>query len=213
MILINLLPHRETARKKKREQFYVNMGIAFIIALLIAGGVWMYFGFLQMQQDERNQKLQSSIAQLDTQLAEMATLESEIQALMARQRAVEDLQSDRNLPVHWLEELANLTPPGIYLTSVTQKELALSVKGVTINNDRFGDFIQIISAPGKGTEGEQEGAPRWIVNPGWQEAIVSVDFSILPGEPVRRMYTFGLEFDLRREQTVEDVPPKQVSRN
>lgn len=214
MILINLLPHRELARKKKREQFYANMGVALIVGLLIVGGIWMYFGFLQMNQDSRNDKLKARISQLDTQLADMNTLEQEIQALMARQRAVEDLQSDRNLPVHWLEDLGNLTPPGIYLTSVTQKGLELKVSGVTINNERFGDFIQIISGSGnKNPEsaGASEKERHWIMNPGWREAIVSVDFSILPGEPVRRMYTFGLEFDLRRERTEEEQQPNKAS--
>lgn len=208
MILINLLPHRELARKKKREQFYANMGIAFIIALLVVGGIWMYFGFLQMNQEERNAKLQASIQKLDEELSEMSGLEKDIQALMARQRAVEDLQSDRNLPVHWLEDLAELTPPGIYLTSITQSGLELTVKGVTINNDRFGDFIQIMSGSTVDAEsGERlQSVQHWIVNPSWKEAIVSVDFSILPGEPVRRMYTFGLGFDLRREHTEQTQP-------
>ena len=31
MILINLLPHREAARKRKREAFYASLGVAAVV--------------------------------------------------------------------------------------------------------------------------------------------------------------------------------------
>lgn len=210
MILINLLPHREAARKKKREEFIANMGVSAVIALLIVAGIWAYYGVLQMHQDNRNSKLEAEIRILDKQLESMSSLEKEITGLMARQKAVENLQADRNLPVHWLEDLARLTPPGIYLTSVKQKGLDLTVNGVTVNNDRFGDFIKIVSDPNSPAPVSTNAFPvvddaatanrkNWILDPRWVGELKSVDLSILPGEPVRRMYTFSLEFKLRRE--------------
>ena len=38
MILINLLPHREAARKRRREAFFVQLGLA---AILPASADWM----------------------------------------------------------------------------------------------------------------------------------------------------------------------------
>jgi type IV pilus assembly protein PilN len=38
--------------------------------------------------------------------------------LKARQKAVEDLQTDRNTPVHLLDELVKQTPEGVYLTTI-----------------------------------------------------------------------------------------------
>lgn len=206
MILINLLPHREATRKKKREEFIANMGVSAIIALVIVAGIWAYFGALQMQQDTRNARLDTEIKILDKSLENMMSLEKEISGLMARQKAVENLQTDRNLPVHWLEDLARLTPPGVYLTSVKQNGLDLTVNGVTLNNDRFGDFIKIVSDPkslasasSDASLAEEAGKKNWILDPRWVGVLKAVDFSIMPGEPNRRMYTFSLEFKLRRE--------------
>ena len=42
MILINLLPHREMARKRARQVFNTSLGAAAVLGALIAGGV--YFG-------------------------------------------------------------------------------------------------------------------------------------------------------------------------
>ena len=45
MILINLLPHREAAKKRRKEAFQVNMVMAAIAGLLIAGLIYWYFSF------------------------------------------------------------------------------------------------------------------------------------------------------------------------
>ena len=40
MILINLLPHREAARKRRRETFQAAMLGSAMVGLLIAGGIY-----------------------------------------------------------------------------------------------------------------------------------------------------------------------------
>ena len=47
----------------------------------------------------------SEIALLEGQIKDIANLRAEIDSLKARQKAVEDLQTDRNVPVHLLNEL------------------------------------------------------------------------------------------------------------
>jgi type IV pilus assembly protein PilN len=60
-------------------------------------------------QNERNLVLKNANAELDKKIA-IATLKEEIEALKARQQAVEDLQGDRNQPVYLLDELVRQTP-------------------------------------------------------------------------------------------------------
>ena len=43
MILINLLPHREAARKRRREAFQITMFASFLLGLLIAGAIYWWF--------------------------------------------------------------------------------------------------------------------------------------------------------------------------
>ena len=69
-------------------------------------GVW-YLVVQQLisGQQQRNAFLQTEIAKLDMQIKDIASLKAEIASLKARQKAVEDLQIDRNVPVHVLNEL------------------------------------------------------------------------------------------------------------
>jgi type IV pilus assembly protein PilN len=105
VILINLLPHREAARKRRRETFQATMLASALVGLVIAGGIYWWFQMQIEEQQGKNQFLQTEIKVLENQIKEIATIEEEIAALRARQKAVEDLQSDRNLPVHLLSEL------------------------------------------------------------------------------------------------------------
>ena len=120
MILINLLPHRQEKRQRRKVAFFAGLGVAAVAGLAIVG-IW-YLVLQQMidNQQQRNRFLSTEIAKLEAQIKDIATLKAEIEALKARQKAVEDLQTDRNVPVRLLNELVKQTPEGVYLTSVKQ---------------------------------------------------------------------------------------------
>ena len=127
MILINLLPHREAARKQRRDMFNVSLGAAFLAGGLIAGGVFLWYQNRISEQQLRNQLLKTEITVLEKQIKDIAGLEAEIAALRARQQAVEDLQSDRNVPVHLLTELSRQLPDGVYVTSMRQTNQSVTL--------------------------------------------------------------------------------------
>ena len=79
------------------------------------------------------------------QIKEIATLRSEIAALKARQQAVENLQSDRTLPVHLLDELVKRVPEGIFLRSIKQDDLKVTLIGVAQSNDRVSELLRQLS--------------------------------------------------------------------
>ena len=118
MILINLLPHREARRRQRKQSFFVGLGACALAGALIVGIWYSVLQQMTSAQESRNGYLNAEIARLDTQIKDIATLRTEIEALKARQKAVEDLQTDRNVPVHLLDELVRQTPEGVYLTSI-----------------------------------------------------------------------------------------------
>jgi type IV pilus assembly protein PilN len=134
VILINLLPHREAARKRRREIFYAALGASAVAGLLVTGGIWLWFSAQISGQQDRNRLLSSEISKLEAQIKDIATLQEEITALRARQQAVEDLQSDRNMPVHLLNELVKQLPDGVYLTSMKQNGGVVALTGVAQSN-------------------------------------------------------------------------------
>lgn len=189
MILINLLPHREAARKRRREVFQMVMFGALLAGLLVAAGIYGWFQWLIEQQQARNAFLQSEIAVLNRQIKEVEGLEGEIAALRERQKAVEDLQSDRNLPVHLLSDLTQLLPEGVYLSSLKQNGLSVEVKGSAQSNERVSEVLRNLST----------GSP-WITKPVLKE-IVAGTVEVAPKD-LRKAVNFTITFTLVRAAQV-----------
>ncbi len=145
IVLINLLPHREARRKKRREAFYVGVAASLLAAGLLLGAGDLGLGALIDAQQSRNAFLQSQIDQLDHQIRDIATLRQEIDALRARQRAVEDLQADRNLPVYLFQDLTADTPAGVRIDSVHQQGASVLIQGVALSQERVADLLRLLA--------------------------------------------------------------------
>ncbi len=142
MILINLLPHREAARKQKREFFFVTLAVAALIGGLICGGVYSWYQAQISGQKDKNTLLKREITKLEGQIKDIAGLQQEIAALRARQGAVEELQGNRNMPVYLLTELVKQLPDGVYINSMKQENLAVLITGVAQSNERVSELLR-----------------------------------------------------------------------
>ncbi|MCA0176718.1 MAG: PilN domain-containing protein [Proteobacteria bacterium] len=188
MILINLLPHRELRRQERRRAFFTATGLA---ALMGAGCFVLWYAVVQQQtaaQVDRNQFLSSEIKQLDSQIAEIASLREEIEALNARQRAVEDLQTDRNVPVYLLNELARQTPQGVYLTSIKQTGNTVNITGLSQTNERVSELLR-----------------NTAYNSPWLERPDLVEIKTATARDLqRRLFEFSMRVDIKRPQPPAD---------
>jgi type IV pilus assembly protein PilN len=142
VILINLLPHREAARKRRKDVFNVSLGIAALMGGLLAGAIYLGYQSQISSQQGKNQFLRTEITKLDGQIKDIAGLEAEIAALLARQQAVENLQADRNLPVHLLTELVNQLPDGVFIASMRQDNQIVTLQGTAQSNERVSELLR-----------------------------------------------------------------------
>lgn len=190
MILINLLPHREIARKRRKDLFNVSAGLFAVLGLVIVGLVFLVIQAETDAQLARNNLLRSEIKVFDGQIKEIANLEAEIVALQARQQAVEDLQADRNVPVHLLSELNRLLPDGVYIKAMTQNGLDVAVQGVAQSNERVSELLRDLNS-----------ASPWFAQPQLVEIVAgSVKLS---DRDQRRVANFSIRFKLQRPADVE----------
>lgn len=194
-IMINLLPHREERRRRKKIAFFAGLGVAAFIGLAVIG-VW-YLVVQQMisGQQARNSFLQMEIAKLDIQIKDIASLKAEIASLKARQKAVEDLQIDRNVPVHVLNELVKQVPEGIYITAVRQEGQLLNVAGIAQTQERVSELL-------RNTAYNSE----WLVKP---ELIESKAATIqAANKEQKRLFDFSVRLTIKRPQ---DTPASQAA--
>ncbi|WP_457325319.1 PilN domain-containing protein [Roseateles sp. P5_E11] len=145
MILINLLPYREERRKRRKAAFFAGLGFAGLVGGGLVVAAYLMLQFLTAEQQSHNQYIQSEIARLEAQIKDIADLKAEIESLKARQRAVEDLQTDRNTPVQLLNDLARLAPEGIYLTAIKQDAKLVTISGIAQTNERVSEFLRNVS--------------------------------------------------------------------
>lgn len=192
MILINLLPHREVKRAQKKRAFFVGLGGSVVAGLAIAG-VW--FTVLQQMtaaQASRNDFLKAEIARLDTQIKDIATLRQEIEALRARQGAVENLQTDRNVPVYLLNELTKQTPEGVYLTSINQSGQTVAIRGIAQTNERVSELLRNTFYNS-----------QWLEDPDLIEIRATNSGA---GRDVRRLFEFSMRVNIKRPQPGAAAP-------
>jgi len=190
VILINLLPHREAARKRRRELFQAIMVASALGGLAIAAMIYWWFQVMIADQQGRNDFLRQEIKVLEGQIKEIATIEDEIAALQARQKAVEDLQSDRNLPVHLLNELVMQLPDGVYVTSLKQADQVVTMQGMAQSNERVSEMLRNLSSN-----------TPWFSKPELVE-IVAANVALTPKDQ-RRVASFNLRFQLMRSSDVQ----------
>jgi len=184
MIRINLLPHREAARKARREQFYVfSAAIALLGALVVFAGYSLIGGYISAQEGA-NAFLKGEIALLDKQLEEIKRLKEQTKALLSRKQVIENLQKDRGETVHLLGELVRQTPEGVYLKSLKQDGLKINITGYAQSNARVSALMRNI-----------ESSP-WLEKP----QLIEVKAAVQNG---RRINEFAMNFSITRSEPDE----------
>ena len=185
MILVNLLPHREAARKRKRELFFTMLGISALVGGLICGAVFSWYQARISSQKDKNMVLKTEITRLEGQIKEIAGLQQEITALRARQNAVEDLQGNRNLPVYLLDELVKQLPDGVYITSMKQDNQTVQLTGVAQSNERVSELLRNLG----------NNSP-WLTRPELVE--ITASSVALSARDQRRVSNFSMRVMLKR---------------
>jgi type IV pilus assembly protein PilN len=152
IVRVNLLPHREQKRQRQKQSFFLMTGLSAAAGAALVLLVWSVLEGYVDNQKGRNKLIADENRRLDAQIKEIATLRQEIEALRARQKAVEDLQADRNEPVYLLDELTRQTPEGIYLRSIRQEDRKVTIAGWAASNERVSEFLRNLTNNGRYVE-------------------------------------------------------------
>lgn len=189
MIRINLLPHREEARKAKRQQFFVLAGLVSVLSILIVFAVYTVIGSYIAAQTGANDFLKREIAVLDKQIEQIKRLKEQTQALLSRKQVIEDLQRDRGETVYLLSEMVQRVPEGIYLKALKQEGLKVNLVGYAQSNARVSTLMRNLEAS------------PWLENP----QLIEVKATVLNG---RRINEFAMNVTLTRVRPEDERAKK-----
>ena len=194
MILINLLPHREARRQRRKAVFFAGLGAAAVAGLLVVGVWYAVLQQLTSTQQQRNEFLSAEIRRLESQIKDIANLRAEIDSLKARQKAIEDRQTNRNVPGQLLNELVKQTPEGVYLTAIRQSARVVSVTGIAQTNERVSEFL-------RNTANRSE----WLERPELIE-ITAANVQTANREQ-RRLFNFSMRLTLKQPPAEKSASP------
>ncbi|HXS04017.1 MAG TPA: PilN domain-containing protein [Rhodanobacter sp.] len=184
MAHVNLLPWRAERRKQREREFYMQLGAAFVVAVLVLL-LWIFWMNQRIDnQNERNTYLQTEIKQLDVRIAKIKDLETVRAHLLARKQIIEQLQADRSQMVHLFDELVKTIPSSARLTALKQSGQSMSLDGVAQSNASVAEYMRNI-----------ETSP-WMGHADLRKTENTHDATRMP-------YTFGLNVSLSRPKTDE----------
>jgi type IV pilus assembly protein PilN len=189
MIRINLLPHREAKRKQKQAAFAALLTLGGLLGAALVLMVGGYNASVIATQNQRNDVLKKANEELDVKISKIANLKSEIEALKARQQAVEDLQGDRNQPVYLLDELVRQTPEGVYLRSFKQDGQRVLLNGVAQSQERVAELLRNLS-----------GNSPWLERPDLTEVRAA---TLAQSKTGRKVVEFTLSVSIKRARDKE----------
>ena len=167
---INLLPHRQAARRRRSQLLLWQLAGGAMLGLLLAlaAGAW-----LQHQRDaqlRRQQGWRHAMQQVNVVLVSGKRVQGETAALLLRQQAIANLQAQRHAWVRRLDALAQAMPAGVALHSVRQETALVRLQGQAASQDKVAALLLALeqAAPWSRPEvievrGASEGAVEWTI--------------------------------------------------
>jgi type IV pilus assembly protein PilN len=197
MIRINLLPHREEKRRQRKNTFFAMLAAALVLGAIVVAAGAVFIATKISDQDQRNNFIKAENARLDAQIAEIVTLKQEIDALKARQQAVEDLQSDRNQPVFLMDELVKQVPEGIFLKTFKQSGQRVILNGFAQSNERVSELLRNLS-----------NSSPWLERPDLIEIRAA---TVGVGRETKKVFDFTINVGIKRPRDKEAAAKAAVA--
>lgn len=146
MITINLLPVREERRKAWARQF---LGIVLAAVAASAGlsvtHYWWYRSEVQAAKDVVA-SIQRDIDGFAPQLAQVEKFRAAKADIEKKLKVIDELSLARSGPVHLFDEIATHLPDRMWLTSMDVKGQALTIQGVSLDNELVALFLTAMNS-------------------------------------------------------------------
>ncbi len=142
MTRINLLPWRQLRREQQQREFVITLAGVAVLAVGCVIAVHLAIGRMMDVQRARNQYLNQQIDRVKHAEKAIKAMRQAEQSLLDRLQAIKRLQQSRPDMVKVFNSLVRLTPPALFVTSLTANDNRLEVKGDARDNKVVSDFMR-----------------------------------------------------------------------
>jgi type IV pilus assembly protein PilN len=153
MIRINLLTERKQKQQKKAEQPLLigeeKRGPAFLTLLAIVTGATilvmaLIVFFLKSQVSNLKSEFdanQGKIVEFKKKIDEVKKYEALNKAIQQKASLIENLKKNQSVPVRLLDDISNLLPDGIWLSTVAYNNPQVTIEGIGFTNMDIVAFV------------------------------------------------------------------------
>lgn len=142
MIRINLLPFRAARRKENVRR---QITVFFVSLLLIFGALFYYNMMLGSQVDDLTNQVETTRSALlakKKQAAEVDRIQKQLELLKQKTEVIVNLALNRKEALLMMDTMTKMViEKRMWFTSLEEKDAALSVRGVALDNKTVADFM------------------------------------------------------------------------
>ncbi len=142
MVRINLLPIRETLRKRELTQFLIVAGGILLLTVVL---LVLTYAFLSMQISSKRAELgglEKRLAKLKEENKEIDRLTKELAHLETQVKTITELTKTRVTPAPFMSALSLALPKEVWVSSVTKTNKSFSLDGQGLDNTTVVRFVQ-----------------------------------------------------------------------
>lgn len=145
MIRINLLGERIDYTRAIALHLLSFSGALFGLIVLLS----VVQAHISSERDEKR----AEAKRLETELAELKKITAEVEGLEIKRKVLKEkiitianLKAKKHGPVHVLDELNSAIPERSWITSIKERDGALELQGLALDNQTIADFMRTIDA-------------------------------------------------------------------
>jgi type IV pilus assembly protein PilN len=146
MIRINLLPVRAAKRKETARQQVVILLGTLVILFLITFLVYSYLLVKISSTKEEISRSEQEIVELKAKIGKIKDLEKLKSDVQKKLDVLTRLRTEKTGPVQRLRTLSQSAPEKLWLTSYSESGSAITINGVSFNEDLIASFMKSIEA-------------------------------------------------------------------
>lgn len=127
---INLLPHRQWARRAHRRRFAVDALVTALLCLVLLVWAWLILTQERQAQQRAIDGHSAELAAAQQRAAQQRQAQAQIERLAQQRRVLLTLWQNQADVVQWWQRSAQALPDGVYWTAMTLSPQALGMTGV-----------------------------------------------------------------------------------
>lgn len=146
MIRINLLPVEKKKKKKPVPAFLIAGILVMLVAVAVMAYLFYYYNTTLEATTMKFKANEQKMAELKKKINEVDNFEKLNKTVDERNKLIEQLRKNQNLPVMLIDEISKSVPSGVWMSAMTSTGSAVNIDGYAFTNADVVVYINNLKA-------------------------------------------------------------------